>query len=147
NRLRAGYDAVLVGANTARLDDPLLTVRDHPVRVPPLRVVLDSEARLASDARLLRTRVEAPVLVLTAGDVAPERTTTLTAAGATTAPVPRGAGGLDIAAALEALQERGVRSVFVEGGAALARTLLGAGRVHRLYLFLAPRLLGAGALK
>lgn len=147
NRLRAGYDAVLVGANTARLDDPLLTVRDHPVRIPPLRVVLDSEARLPPDSRLVRTVSEAPVLVLTADDVPPERAHALHAAGVSTAPVERGPGGLDSAAALQALAERGVRSVFAEGGGALARTLLGAERVQRLYLFLAPRLLGAGAVR
>lgn len=147
NRLRAGYDAVLVGANTALLDDPLLTVRGHPVRVPPLRVVLDSRARLSPDARLLRTATEAPVLVLSAADAPAGRVAALAAAGAQTAIVPRDAGGLDAAAALQALRQRGVRSVFVEGGAAVARALLGAALVQRLYLFLAPRLFGPGAVR
>lgn len=147
NRLRAGFDAVLVGGNTARLDDPLLTVRGAAVRVPPQRVVLDSGARLDPAGRLARSVADAPLLVLVAGDAPPERVRALQAAGALVLPVERGPGGLDAGAVLEALARQGIRSVFAEGGAAVARALLGAGLVHRLYLFLAPRILGAGAVR
>src|SRR5690606_33925653 len=60
--MRAGFDAILVGAGTALADDPLLTVRGDVVpRVPPIRIVADPALRLPADSRLLRTVDEAPV--------------------------------------------------------------------------------------
>ena len=147
NRLRAGFDAIVVGANTALQDDPLLTVRAQSVRVPPVRVVLDTRARLSPDSRLLQTVRDAPVLVFTAPEAPAARVRPLAKAGAEVIPVNRGADGLDLKAVLSELASRGVRSVLAEGGARLARTLLAADRVERWYLFLAPRILGPGTLK
>jgi len=147
NRLRAGFDAVLVGARTALRDDPSLTVRSQPVRVQPARVVLDSAARLTPDARLLQTVAEAPVLVLTDADAPAEHTSALRRAGAEIVTVSRSPTGLDLNAVLAALAARNIRSVLVEGGAQVARAFLEADRVRRLYLFIAPRMQGAGALR
>ena len=60
--LRGRVDAILVGSETARLDDPLLTVRPPGLRTP-LRVVLDSRGRLSHESQLVRTAPEVPVLV------------------------------------------------------------------------------------
>lgn len=147
NRLRAGFDAILIGLNTALRDDPLLTVRAQRVRVPPVRVVLDSQARLSPGSRLLSTRVEAPVLVFTAPDAPPARTWALEEAGAKVVPVPRGEHGLDVAVVLQELAARECRAVLVEGGARVAQALLAEDCVERLYLFLAPRIMGAGGLR
>jgi diaminohydroxyphosphoribosylaminopyrimidine deaminase/5-amino-6-(5-phosphoribosylamino)uracil reductase len=147
NRLRAGFDAVLIGARTALVDDPLLTVRGHPVRVPALRVVLDSAARLPLDSRLVRSAREAPVLVFTSLEAPAERTDALRAAGVAVEAVIRTPAGLDLDAVLSRLAAREVRAVLAEGGAQVARTLLDADRVERLYLFVAPSFLGRGALK
>jgi diaminohydroxyphosphoribosylaminopyrimidine deaminase/5-amino-6-(5-phosphoribosylamino)uracil reductase len=147
NRLRAGFDAILIGANTAARDDPLLTVRSQAVRVPPVRVVLDSAAGLRPEARLVRTARETPTLVIAALDAPPERSRLLEQAGAEVIRVGRGTAGLDLDAVLAALAARGVRSVLAEGGARLAQSLLGADLVERLYYYLAPRFLGPDALK
>ena len=146
NRLRAGYDAVLVGIGTVLADDPGLTVRDHPVRVPPRRVILDSDARLPHDRRLLNDGA-APVIVCCAPDADTGRVAALRARGVTVHAVPRAARGLSVAAVLENLRAHGVRSVFCEGGAGVARALLEADRVERQYLFMAARRLGPGGLR
>jgi diaminohydroxyphosphoribosylaminopyrimidine deaminase / 5-amino-6-(5-phosphoribosylamino)uracil reductase len=63
HRLRAGADAVAVGIGTALADDPLLTVRGFtPPRVPPVRVVFDTSARLPLTSRLVQTAREIPVV-------------------------------------------------------------------------------------
>jgi diaminohydroxyphosphoribosylaminopyrimidine deaminase / 5-amino-6-(5-phosphoribosylamino)uracil reductase len=140
HRLRAGSDAVAVGIGTALADDPLLTVRDvPPPRIPPLRIVFDTSARLPLDSRLVRSAREVPVLMVC------------------WAPDPRHAAALEQAGvellhaaslphALRALRARGVGSILVEGGAGLATSLVQEALVDRLVIFRAPILLGAGSL-
>jgi diaminohydroxyphosphoribosylaminopyrimidine deaminase/5-amino-6-(5-phosphoribosylamino)uracil reductase len=143
HRLRAGFDAILVGARTARIDDPSLTVRHGPPpRAAPVRVVADPGARLPPDGTLARTARETPVLVLAADSAPDDRTVALEATGVQVARVQATEGGLSIDGALDRLWERGVRTVLCEGGGRLAASLLSAGRVDRLYLFQAPVLYG-----
>ena len=140
HRLRADADAIAIGIGTALADDPLLTVRGRiKPRVPPLRVVFDREARLPLGSRLVRTAVQAPLLVITNGSF-PAREAALHEAGAR---VLRAEGTGE---ALRALRGEGIHSLFAEGGAGLAGALLDAKAVDRLIIFRAPILLGGGAL-
>jgi len=140
HRQRAGADAIAVGIGTVLADDPLLTVRGaRRPRVAPARVVFDREARLPLDSKLMRSIGEAPVVVVTDGSAA-GREAALRSAGAGVI-VATGTG-----ASLRALKERGIDSVYVEGGAGLAGSLLEGGMVDRLIIFRAPVILGANAL-
>lgn len=142
-RLRAGYDAIMVGSGTALADDPLLTVRGEVVpRQPPARVIVDTEVRLSPTSRLLDTVEIAPVVVLCAEDSPQVRRAALEDRGARVFGVPRGEGGVDLRAALERLGEAGIRAIFCEGGGRLGAALLEAELVQRLYLFYAPRFFG-----
>jgi diaminohydroxyphosphoribosylaminopyrimidine deaminase/5-amino-6-(5-phosphoribosylamino)uracil reductase len=147
HRLRAGYDAIMVGIGTALADDPLLTVRGAVLpRVPPVRIVVDSALRLSPTSRLVETVQEAPVWVLCAEDVPAARRGDLERAGVRVLPLPRGESGLDLEAALQKLGEEGIRSIFCEGGGQLGASLLAADVVSRLYLFYAPRIFGENAV-
>ena len=152
HRLRSGFDAILVGARTARIDDPLLTVREarKPVR-PPVRVVADPEARLSPESRLAQTASEVPVRVLISRDAASRedvrrRAAALQDRGVEVVEVEDGPEGLDPAAALDRLFELGTRTVFCEGGGRLGSSLIRANRVDRLYVFRAPDLFGEEAV-
>jgi diaminohydroxyphosphoribosylaminopyrimidine deaminase/5-amino-6-(5-phosphoribosylamino)uracil reductase len=137
---RAAADAIAVAIGTVLADDPLLTVREvPPPRVAPMRVIFDRGARLPIDSRLMRSLDAARVIVVTDGS-APPREDALERAGAT---VLR-AGGTD--QALRALKSIGVDSLYAEGGAGLAGSLIEGGMVDRLIIFRAPVVLGAGAL-
>ena len=148
HRLRGGFDAILVGARTARIDDPLLTVREAPEpRRPPVRVVADPEARLSQESRLARTANEVPVRVLVSRDAAShedvrQRMAALQDQGIEVLEVEDGPGGLDPGAALDRLFELGTRTVLCEGGGRLGSSLIRADRVDRLYVFRAPDLFG-----
>ncbi|MFO7892891.1 MAG: bifunctional diaminohydroxyphosphoribosylaminopyrimidine deaminase/5-amino-6-(5-phosphoribosylamino)uracil reductase RibD [Longimicrobiales bacterium] len=147
HRLRAGFDAILVGGRTARIDDPSLTVRHGPApRVPPVRVVADPGARLPPDGTLARTAGDVAVVSLVGPDAPAERVEVLRSAGVEVEAVPGAEGGLDVAAALDRLWDRGIRTVFCEGGGRLAGALLAAGRVDRLYIFQAPVVYGANGV-
>ncbi|MBI1808845.1 MAG: bifunctional diaminohydroxyphosphoribosylaminopyrimidine deaminase/5-amino-6-(5-phosphoribosylamino)uracil reductase RibD [Gemmatimonadetes bacterium] len=140
HRLRATNDAIGVGVGTALTDDPQLTVRHgRRPRVPPTRVVFDRTARLPESSVLARTARRTPTIVL-AEAPDPERVAALERRGVVIL-VQQG-----LEAALEALAARGIRSLFVEGGAELSKALLAAGLVDRLIIFQAPVLLGPGAL-
>lgn len=140
HKLRAGADAVLVGIGTAVADDPALTVRHGKrPRVAPKRVVLDRTARLPLTGQLARTARKIPVEVL-ATEPEPGRVEALERSGVKV----HSASSLD--SHLQGLRERGVRHLFVEGGAAIADAFVGGGFVDRLIIFRAPVHLGAGAL-
>lgn len=143
HRLRAGFDAIMVGGITARVDDPLLTVRGSvEPRVPPARVVLDSQARLAAGARLLQDGAGGTVLVIHGPDAPPERVRALRDAGALVREVPGGEKGLDLAAALQAVLTQGYSTVLCEGGGKLGTALVDQGLVHRIHLLMALQVFG-----
>lgn len=144
--LRAGFDAIMVGIETALVDDPLLSARGAVLpRRPPTRIVLDSRLRLPPGARTLREG-EGPVLVFCRDDATPEAAAALQEAGATVLPVRASPHGVDLDAVLSTCWDRGIRSVLCEGGGRLASSLLRGGYARRLYLFVAPRIFGAGAV-
>lgn len=142
--LRAGHDAVLVGAGTMRADDPELTVRTDPLPArQPLRVVADPSLSITPQARLLATRAAGPVLIVHAVDASADRAEALRGAGATLAAATRDStGGLDPQALLGAIAAAGAASILVEGGGRLAASLLKAGRVDAIEWFRAPLLIG-----
>ena len=141
---RARHDAVLVGAGTARADDPSLTVRGLGIAHQPVRVVLSRRLDLPADSALMRTAQEVPVW-LCHGPEAPEDARALwDGAGARRIEVAPAAGGqLDLAEVLAALGAAGLTRVFCEGGGALAAGLLSADLVDDLAVISAGMVLGA----
>ena len=135
HRLRANVDAVVVGIGTVIADDPQLTVRrvDGP---QPVRVIIDPRGRLPAAARCLGTS-DAPCLIVTDRErVVPD--------GAEVLMVKSSDGHLPPAAIAQALFERGLRKILIEGGAATVSNFIGAGMVDRLHVLVAPMILGSG---
>jgi len=144
HRWRAESDAVAVGIGTALADDALLTARDvePPAARQPARVVFDTHARLPLDSKLVRSVGDAPLIVLTGPEAPTGRVDALKAAGAEV----RALSLLSPSAALRELGDRGITSLFLEGGPTLAGSFLDAGEIDELRLFVAPVLIGgAGA--
>lgn len=144
--LRAEAGAVLVGAGTARADDPTLTARDVPGEPPPVtRIVLDPSLTLASESRLARSAGEAQVLVFADKSSLDGRQKRLEALGVEVVATPRGAGGMggmDLRYVLEDIGSRGLRGLLVEGGGDTAGRFLRDGLVDKMTVFYAPKVLG-----
>ena len=142
HRMRATCDAVMVGIGTALRDDPQLTARDEddrPLDRQPLRVVMDSHARLPGTARLL----SAPGRMLVAvADASPEREAALRDAGAELVRLPAADGRVDLRALLQHLGSREVTGLLVEGGGTLLASLFRQGLVDKVCAFVAPVLIG-----
>jgi diaminohydroxyphosphoribosylaminopyrimidine deaminase/5-amino-6-(5-phosphoribosylamino)uracil reductase len=145
--LRTRANAVLVGAKTVVVDDPALTVRR--VRGPnPAVVVIDGRLSISPQARLLRIRRKAPVLVFCASRADSRKRRALESAGAQVLPLstPKGSTHLDLKVVLRELLKRGVYSLLVEGGAEIHGEFIRQRLVDRLELFIAPLLLGSEGL-
>ena len=137
--LRAENDAIAVGANTASLDDPLLTSR-VPGRKNPIRVVFDSTLRLSRDSQLVTTAKETPTWVFTRAG-SDERAAALRQAGAQVHAVTD-QNGLSLEESLDVMANAGVRSLLIEGGGTLIASFIRAGLYDTLHWYRAPVLLG-----
>lgn len=141
--LRMLHDAVMVGSGTAVADDPDLTVRDLGARHQPVRIVLDRLLRHDPDSRLGRTAGASPVWLVHGPAAADRRKAAWTATGASLIEVPETTDGLDLAAALSALAQRGITRVLSEGGGSVAASLVAGGLADELALFSGGLLIGA----
>lgn len=135
HELRASCEAILVGIGTVLADDPQLTARvSRPLR-QPVRVVLDSQARLPPQARVLDGA--ARTIVFTAEGVGRRFPNAET--------IEAGKERVDLRLALRELQARGVQTLLVEGGATVIGSFLRHGLVDDLYTYVAPMIVGGGA--
>ena len=140
HELRHEYDAILIGAGTVRVDDPLLSDRSQKERRKPLvRVVLDEKLEISARSKLVQSANESPVLIFAGNSVASSASDAM----------PRGvevvrdsANGRDLAMILDELGKREIQSVLVEGGANVAGKFLDAGLVNKVSFFIAPKIIG-----
>ena len=138
------HDAIMIGAGTAREDDPLMTIRLPGLEGEKrLRVVLDAKLTLSPRSRLAATAREAPLLVIAGETIADAAARDFTeATGAEVARAPTIDGRLDILAALRLLADRGVARVFSEGGPAVAESLIAHGYADEVILHRGVKPLG-----
>jgi diaminohydroxyphosphoribosylaminopyrimidine deaminase/5-amino-6-(5-phosphoribosylamino)uracil reductase len=150
HRLRGRMDAIMVGARTAALDDPLLTARPPGPRVAT-RIVIDSKAGLAIDSQLARTISDAPLLVACGPEAPTENVRRLKERGAEVLQLPAARpyglsnatrSGVDLGALIKELGRRDYTNVLVEGGAALLGTLFDERQIDEFHVFIAPKILG-----
>lgn len=141
HELRRQYDAILVGAGTARADDPLLTDRSGKTRRRPLlRIVLDERLEIAPESQLIRTAGQTPLLILAGNSVPKQSIEALSSLGVEI--IQDGGDGRNLPAILDQLGRREIQSVLVEGGATVAGKLFDAGLVDKVSFFLAPMIIG-----
>ena len=143
HRLRSESDAIVVGIGTVLRDDPELTVRlGQPWPREPLRVVLDTRARIPVGARLIRAGRPSSAVIAVGAEAPQKRLEALAATGATIVPCRTRDGRVDLGALLTELFAREVRAVLVEGGGDVHGAFLDAGLVDRVAMFAAPLLIG-----
>jgi 2,5-diamino-6-(ribosylamino)-4(3H)-pyrimidinone 5'-phosphate reductase len=128
--LRARNDAILVGVGTILSDDPHLTLKEAGRN--PIRVVLDSQGRTPSDAQVLDGR--APTIIATSEEC--EKT------WASAEVIRSGQSQVGLKGVLEALHERGVRTLLVEGGGEVIWSFFKEGLVDRYSVFVGSLIIG-----
>jgi len=165
HQMRNSFDAVLVGTNTALIDNPSLNVRDIENSRDPVKVLVDKDLKVSFDAKLYTHKTEAKTLVVTRDDLAdrkladlplveligvpyvvskPQPSNSLIAAGV---PLRREDDKqqdivhLDLQEGLRQLVKRGINTVLCEGGGNLAGNMIDAGLIDEIVWIVAPKLL------
>ncbi|GAC1636589.1 MAG: bifunctional diaminohydroxyphosphoribosylaminopyrimidine deaminase/5-amino-6-(5-phosphoribosylamino)uracil reductase RibD [Herpetosiphon sp.] len=145
HELRDHVDAIIVGVNTVITDNPELTTRidNHwrPVK-HPLRVIIDSHGRTPHHARLLEPGVLGRSLFATVDAPLPWREAIIHRGGEVVTVGATSDGKIDLHSLLRLLAERGYSHVLVEGGSTLLGTFFREQLIDRLWVFIAPKLIG-----
>lgn len=148
--MRAQSDGILVGVNTAKIDDPALTCRLPGLEDrSPVRIIADARGELPIASQLTQSAGTIPVWLLVDRKIAanePQHLRDLAGHGVIIIPSKVNAGRIDLKAAAGILGERGLTSVIIEGGAAIAKSALLSNIADEVVLFQAPRELGAQGL-
>lgn len=148
HELRHRFMAVMVGIGTAVADDPLLNCRIEGRELrQPVRVVVDSRARLSVESRLVRTAREYRTIVACTAAAGRDRLRILEACGVEPFVCDSAGGWVGIADLLARLGRAGIDSVLLEGGGALNYAFLKEGLVDELYAFVAPKIMGGAEAK
>jgi diaminohydroxyphosphoribosylaminopyrimidine deaminase/5-amino-6-(5-phosphoribosylamino)uracil reductase len=133
--LRAQCDAILVGIGTVLADDPKLTCRLPGMDAQsPVRVVLDRSLRMPGTSRLVHSAREVPLWVMTSNTSEAPAVMKLGAAGAQVIRVATAPSGLDLAAVLHVLADKGITRLMVEGGSRVASSFVAANLADEVWL-------------
>ncbi len=139
HRMRALFDAVVVGAGTVCYDDPQLTVREVEGK-SPVRVVIDPKRRLGTDFKLFTDGEAETWLLCDAGEVGSDRRH----GQAEIVGIESRDGRLAPQAILNELEQRSLKRIFVEGGGVTVSRFLHEGCLDRLQIAVAPIIIGSG---
>ena len=145
---RARACAVLTGIGTVLEDDPMLDVRLVETPRQPHLVIVDSRLETPASARLFRPPaggLSRKIFIYAAVSL-PGRKAELEAQGATVIEMPGTGGKVDLRAMLLDLGRREVNELHVEAGHKLNGSFVRENLVDELLLYLAPQLLGSGAM-
>jgi diaminohydroxyphosphoribosylaminopyrimidine deaminase/5-amino-6-(5-phosphoribosylamino)uracil reductase len=144
HQLRGRMDAIVVGSTTAEKDDPTLTARPAGPRTS-IRIVVDSQAKLSLNSKLIQTIDESPVLLATTAGADEERVKKLQSAGVEVLQLPatkNDDGRVPLMPLLLELGNRGVTNVLVEGGGELLGGFFDARLIDEAHVFVAAKLIG-----
>ena len=151
HKIRHAVDAILVGVNTVKQDNPRLTTRLPDINgalqaKDPVRIILDTRLSIPPAAKVLQQRSDAATIIVVGdrsmGADQCELRAQLISRGAQIVEAPEKDGRIDIQSLPEILGGLGITSVLIEGGGTVIAAALRASIVDKIMLFFAPKLLG-----
>ncbi len=148
HQLRSRVDAIMVGRETARADDPMLTARLPKGEVPlrtATRIVVDTRGLLTSQSNLVKTARDVPVLVAVGTNIYSKDAKRLEKAGCELFCCTSETHAGRLGELLDELGRREMTNVLVEGGGKLLGGLLDTRQMDEVYAFVAPKLVGGEA--
>ena len=142
HQLRGRMDAILVGAGTVRADNPLLTTRPAGQRIAT-RIVLDSNASIPLDSKLVQSVSEAPLLIACLAKNSEKRCLKLEQAGVEVIRCPANNQSQPcIEFLLTELGSRKMTNLLVEGGSEVLGSFFDLKQIDEVHTFIAPKIIG-----
>lgn len=136
-RLRADYQAIVVGSGTVLADDPLLTVRSMKLKYPPVRVVLDRSGRTTSKYKIMND--DAATWIFTENEK-------MIARFATSSVKVFFKSKWTLKKIVQQLAQQGIQSLLVEGGARIQDAFLDVPLMQQLIVYQINQLAGGNSL-
>ena len=149
HQLRAQNDGIMIGIGTVLADDPSLTCRIQGLEErSPIRIILDSRARLPIESKLIKSIAKAPIYSLTTDLASNKKIKNLEELGVKVFKVPADEDGhVALPLALPRLAEEGLTRVMVEGGSKIANALIKADLVDEINFVFGNKKIGEGGIK
>jgi len=143
HRLRDHTDVIMVGIETVLKDSPRLTTRlESGAGHDPVRVIVDSSARLPLDAKVIESGSAAKTIVAVTTKAPQDKCRALKSKGVEVLEMPEESGRVDLKALMKELAARELSAVLVEGGGTLNYSMLDQGLIDKLFIFIAPLIIG-----
>ncbi len=143
HRLRHQVDAIMVGVNTVKKDDPRLTTRLPGVEgVDPRRIILDAHLSIPETAKILQLDSRAGATIVTGKKISEQKKKRLTGKGVQILQTDTDGELIDLDKLMDTLGRSQVSSILIEGGSRVIAGALAQNIVDKVVLFFAPKLLG-----
>jgi diaminohydroxyphosphoribosylaminopyrimidine deaminase/5-amino-6-(5-phosphoribosylamino)uracil reductase len=143
HRLRHSVDAIMVGINTVKQDDPALTVRLNDMNgLDPARIILDTNLTICKEAKVLRLNSNSDTIIISGNSVSEDKKVAIEALGAKVIQSPVKDGMIDLEQLMDRLGGLGITSLLIEGGGSVIASALKAGIVDKVIFFYAPKISG-----
>ncbi|HMA67661.1 MAG TPA: bifunctional diaminohydroxyphosphoribosylaminopyrimidine deaminase/5-amino-6-(5-phosphoribosylamino)uracil reductase RibD, partial [Desulfosalsimonadaceae bacterium] len=143
HQLRHACDAIMVGVDTVKADNPGLTTRlEGEKGVDPHRIILDSRLSIPEDAKVLQLNSASDTFIVFHEAADREKPERLVAKGARLLQAPLQDGMIDIAAVMEILGGQNITSLLIEGGSRVMGSAIRSGIADKICFFYAPKILG-----
>lgn len=141
HELRGVYASIMVGIGTVLADNPSLTCRLEGKK-SPIRIIVDSSLQTPLAANVLKNQDIAKTIIATTSKADKEKKKQIEAMGVEVLVVDEKDGHVDLDKLQQAISERKIDSVLLEGGADLAFGAIKAGIVDKVRYYIAPMMLG-----
>jgi 2,5-diamino-6-(ribosylamino)-4(3H)-pyrimidinone 5'-phosphate reductase len=139
HKLRAKTDAILIGSNTVRRDDPMLTVR-YAKGKNPIRIVLDSQAGINPKSKIIKTSSKIPTIIAVS-----KKATRKNIARLEKHPIEimvAGNKNIDVKKLLTLLFRKKIKQILLEGGGTINWEFVRQGLVDEIIITIEPLLIG-----
>ena len=139
HKLRSRVDAIIIGNNTVRLDNPLLTVR-HAQGKNPVRIILDSSGTIKSNSKIIQTCNNVPTIIAVSELISEKNLQRLRKFSLEI--IVCGKNSVDISKLLGTLLKKGIKKILLEGGGAVNWSFIKRNLIDEAIITLTPYILG-----
>jgi diaminohydroxyphosphoribosylaminopyrimidine deaminase/5-amino-6-(5-phosphoribosylamino)uracil reductase len=143
HELRQRVAAILVGENTVKLDNPMLTTRLEGVKIcNPLRVIISKYGDIPNESNVLKVNDNTKTLIISSTKISKNREDYFLHKKIDVTKLEEKNGHIDFKDIVKSLGDMGIDSIFIEGGSGILGSAFESGIVNKVYAVVAPKLIG-----